>query len=174
MKVLTIPIISERVMSEYTFGDNEILEKVYSLKKIERGDEEKTEKEFKEYRLYDLSNIEEGKLYNSYDSIKNVKMVDGEVHFELLDYVSNISEDEEISEEYSDAEIVAIEYPEDTKVFTFEEVVFTEPEPDPIILVVKENQELKKKVSQLENRVKVESETNTAMILELFNYISQI
>ena len=103
MKVLTIPIISERVMSEYTFGDNEILEKVYSLKEIEEGDEKKTEKEFKEYRLYDLSNIEEDKLYNSYDSIKDVRIVDGEVHFTLLDYVSNISEDEEISEEYLDA-----------------------------------------------------------------------
>lgn len=174
MKILTVPIISERVMSEYTFGDNEVLEKVYSLKKIEGDDEEKTEKEFKEYRLYDLSNIEEGKLYKPYDSIKDVKMVDGEVHFTLLDYVANISEDEEISEEYSDSEVVSIEYPEDTKVFTFEEVVFTEPKPDPVILVAKENQELKKKVSQLENRVKVESETNTSMILELFNYISQI
>ena len=174
MKILTVPIISERVMSEYTFGDNEVLEKVYSLKQIEGIDEEKTDKEFEEYRLYDLSNIEEGKLYNSYDSIKNVKMVDGEVHLTLLDYVANISEDEEISEEYLDAEIVDIEYPEDAEIFTFEEVIFSEPEPDPVSLVVKENQELKKKVSQLENRVKVESETNTAMILELFNYVSQI
>lgn len=174
MKVLTIPIISERVMSEYTFGDNKILEKVYSLKKIEGGDAEKTEEEFKVYRLYDLSNIEEGKLYNSYDSIKDVKMVDGEVHFTLLDYVSNISEDEEISEEYLDAEIVDIEYPEDAEVLTFQEVVFSEPEPNPVTLVAKENQELRKKISQLENRVKVESETNTAMILELFNYVAQI
>ena len=174
MKVLTIPIISERVMSEYTFGDNKILEKVYSLKKIEGGDAEKTEEEFKVYRLYDLSNIEEDKLYNSHESIKDVKMVDGEVHFTLLDYVSNISEDEEISEEYLDAEIVDIEYPEDAEVLTFQEVVFSEPEPNPVTLVAKENQELRKKISQLENRVKVESETNTAMILELFNYVAQI
>lgn len=174
MKILTVPIISDRIRSEYTFGDNKILEKIYSLKQIEGIDEEKTEKEFKEYRLYDLSNIEEGKLYNSYDSIKNVKMVDDEVHFTLLDYVSHISEDEEIGEEYSDVEISDIEYPADAEVLTFEEVIFSEPEPDPVSLVVKENQELKKKVSQLESRVKVESETNTAMILELFNYVAQI
>lgn len=168
-----VPIISERVESDYEYGDNEILEKVYNLKTGE-DDSQEVERELREYRLYDLSNIEDGKLYNSYDSVKNIRKVDGEIHVEIIDYVADISEDEEIKDEYVVAEVSKLDYPEDTKVFTFEEVVFTEPEPDMVDIVVKENEELKKKVSQLENRVKVESETNTAMILELFNYVSQI
>lgn len=168
MKVLTIPIISERVMSEYTFGDNEILEKVYSLKEIEEGDEKKTEKEFKEYRLYDLSNIEEDKLYNSYDSIKDVRMVDGEVHFTLLDYVSNISEDEEISEEYLDAEIVDIEYPEDAEVLTFEAVIFSEPEENsPIKKLEDDNKALTLRVEELKKQMESDKKANEKMTLEL-------
>lgn len=168
-----VPIISERIKSEYEYGDNQILEKVYDLK-AGKDDSQEIEKELREYRLYDLSNIEDGKLYNSYDSVKNVEKVDGEIHVEIIDYVADISEDEEIKDEYVVAEVSELDYPEDTKVFTFNEVVFTEPEPDMVDIVAKENEELKKKISQLENRVRVESETNTEMILELFNYVAQI
>ena len=173
MKILMIPIISERVKSEYEYGDNQILEKVYDLKHGESGSRE-VERELKEYRLYDLSDIKDGSLYNSYDSVKNVRKVDGEVHVELIDYIADISEDEEIEDEYVVAEVSELKYPEGTKVFTFNEVVFTEPEPDKVEEAVKENEELKRKISQLEKRVKIESETNTSMILELFNYVSQI
>ena len=121
MKTLKIPIISERLRSEYEYGDNQILEKVYDLK-IGEGDSEEVEKELRECRLYDLSNIEDGKLYNSYDSVKNVHKVDGEVHVELIDYVTDISEDEEITDEYVSAEVSELDYPEDTKVFKFNEV----------------------------------------------------
>lgn len=168
-----VPIISERLRSEYEYGENQILEKVYELKPID-SDSQEVEKELREYRLYDLSNIEEGKLYSSYDSVKNVKNIDGEVHAEIIDYVADISEDEEIGDEYVTVELSELDYPEETKIFTFNEIVFSEPEPDMVDIVTKENEELKKKVSQLENRIKVESETNTSMILELFNYISQI
>lgn len=173
MKILMVPIISERIKSEYEYGDNQILEKVYDLK-AGKDDSQEVGKELREYRIYDLSNIEDGKLYNSYDSIKNIHKLDGEIHVELIDYVNDISEDEEITDEYVFAEVSELDYPEDTKVFTFNEVVFTEPEPDMVDIVAKENEELKRKISQLENRVKVESETNTSMILELFNYVAQI
>ena len=173
MKILMVPIISERIKSEYEYGDNQILEKVYDLK-AGKDDSQEIEKELREYRLYDLSNIEDGKLYNSYDSVKNVEKVDREIHVEVIDYVADISEDEEIKDEYVVAEVSELDYPEDTKVFTFNEVVFTEPEPDMVDIVAKENEELKKKVSQLESRIKTESETNIAMILELFNYVAQI
>lgn len=173
MKILMVPIISERIKSEYEYGNNQILERVYDLK-TEENDSQEIKKELREYRLYDLSNIEDGKLYNSYDSVKNVRKVDGEIHVEIIDYVADISEDEEIKDEYVVAEVSELDYPEDTKVFTFEEVIFKEPEPNMVDIVAKENEELKKKISQLENRVKVESETNTAMILELFNYVAQI
>ena len=173
MKILMVPIISERIKSEYEYGDNQILEKVYDLK-VGKDDSQEIEKELREYRLYDLSNIEDGKLYNSYDSVKNVEKVDREIHVEVIDYVADISEDEEIKDEYVVAEVSELDYPEDTKVFTFNEVVFTEPEPDMVDIVAKENEELKKKVSQLESRIKTESETNIAMILELFNYVAQI
>lgn len=175
MKVLTIPIISERVISEYTFGNNEILEKVYNLKEIEEGDEKKTEKEFKEYRLYDLSNIEEDKLYNSHESIKDVKMVDGEVHFTLLNYVSNISEDEEISEDYLDAEIVDIEYPEDAEVLTFEEVIFSEPEENnPIKKLEGDNRALTLRVEELKRQMEADQKANEEMTLELLEIMMDL
>lgn len=170
-----VPIISERIKSEYEYGDSQILEKVYDLKTGEDGSEE-IEKELRECRLYDLSNIEDGKLYNSYDSVKNVHKLDGEVHVELIDYVADMSEDEEIKDEYVSVEVSELDYPEDTKVFKFDAVIFTEPEPEPdmVDIVAKENKGLKKKISQLENRIKIENETNTSMILELFNYVAQI
>lgn len=173
MKILTVPIISDRVRSEYEFGNNKILEKVYTLV-IPEDDSLEIKKVFQEHRLYDLSDIQEGRLYNTYDSVTDVKMVDSELLITLINYVSEIDENEDIDEDYDIAEITELEYPEDTEVFTFTEVSFPEPEISLVDSVIQENEELKKKISQLEMKIKTDTESNRSMILELFTYMSEL
>ena len=97
-------------------------------------------------------------------------MVDGEVHFTLLDYVSNISEDEEISEEYLDAEIVDIEYPEDAEVLTFEAVIFSETEENsPIKKLEDDNKALALRVEELKKQMESDKKANEKMTLELLD-----
>lgn len=170
MRILYSPQFNDKNKIEYTFFGEIIKAEISTL--VEK--EEKSNFELDSVFYYDLSNVKEDTHSHGKDHVVSARRVAGELEIQLLMYIDDdASQDERFPEEFV-SEDEEFDIPEGTEIIQLEEIAMPEPEPDKVEEVVKENEELKRKISQLEKRVKIESETNTSMILELFNYVSQI
>lgn len=152
MRILYSPQFNDENKIEYTFF-GEII-KVETSTLVEK--EEKSNFELDSVFYYDLSSVKEGTHSRGKHHIVSARRVAGELEIQLLMYIGDdASQDERFPEEFV-SEDEQFDIPEGTEIIQLEEIVMPEPETDKAEEVVKENEELKRKISQLEKRVKIE------------------
>lgn len=173
IKTFLTPVFDNSLKTNYYINDDLII-KIELLKtdmaetEIGESDENKrgakdSISEVVDVEYVDLKNVEEGKTYvNTSLYVKNIKVEDGILFFEVINYISEDAPEESRFPKWITPEKSEFEIPEDAKVIQFEELVIELPE--------KENdakQELKKaneKIEQLEAYISQVKSDNEALI----------
>ena len=116
---------------------------------------------------YDIRSLELDKVYNTEHPLINIEAVDGECIFNLLYAVPTEEEYHAFEPEILDVEFEEFEIPEDAEIIHLEELVFPEPEPDPIDQVVAENKALEVRLESMKRQLEEDRRVNEETTLEL-------
>lgn len=173
MKIKFCPQVYLKKDIEYVYGEEQILAKVYKVTFDENNEE--IDREIENTFYADFSKIEYGKIYPVNMPLSNVSRDEnGELYIEVINYIGYEATEEEAFPKEFTPSIKDFEIPEDAEIIQLEEMVFPDPEPDPIDQIIAENKALEVRLESMKRQLEEDRRTNEEMTLGLLELIMSL